>query len=40
MTVDQSLPDDLPIQYSPLLEDASVPSVEVIAAVARATFGR
>jgi pyruvate dehydrogenase E1 component beta subunit len=35
-----SLPDDLPIPYSPPLEDASLPSVEAIAAAARATVGR
>lgn len=35
-----SLPDDQPIPYSPPLEDASLPSVEAIAAAARATVGR
>jgi pyruvate/2-oxoglutarate/acetoin dehydrogenase E1 component len=35
-----SLPDDLPIPYSPPLEDASLPSVDAIAAAARATLGR
>ena len=35
-----SLPDDLPIPYSPPLEDESLPSVEAIAAAARSTLGR
>jgi acetoin:2,6-dichlorophenolindophenol oxidoreductase subunit beta len=35
-----SLPDDLPIPYTPPLEDEVLPSVESIAAAARASFGR
>ena len=35
-----SLPDDLPIPYTPPLEDEVLPSVEGIAAAARATVGR
>jgi pyruvate dehydrogenase E1 component beta subunit len=35
-----SLPDDLPIPYTPPLEDEVLPSVESIAAAARASVGR
>jgi pyruvate dehydrogenase E1 component beta subunit len=35
-----SLPDDLPIPYTPPLEDEIVPSVEKIVAAARASVGR
>lgn len=35
-----SLPDDMPIPYSPLLEDASVPAAAQIVAAARAGIGR
>jgi pyruvate/2-oxoglutarate/acetoin dehydrogenase E1 component len=35
-----SLPDDLPIPYSPSLEDEILPSVEGIVAAARASVGR
>ena len=35
-----SLPDDLPIPYTPPLEDEVLPSVELIAAAARASVGR
>ena len=35
-----SLPDDLPIPYTPPLEDEVLPSVERIAAAARASVGR
>ncbi len=35
-----SLPDDLPIPYTPPLEDEVLPSVEAIAAAARASVGR
>jgi pyruvate/2-oxoglutarate/acetoin dehydrogenase E1 component len=35
-----SLPDDLPIPYTPPLEDEVIPSVESIAAAARASVGR
>ena len=35
-----SLPDDLPIPYTPPLEDEVLPSVEAIAAAARASLGR
>jgi pyruvate/2-oxoglutarate/acetoin dehydrogenase E1 component len=35
-----SLPDDLPIPYTPVLEDEILPSAEEIAAAARATLGR
>jgi pyruvate dehydrogenase E1 component beta subunit len=35
-----SLPDDLPIPYTPPLEDEVLPSVETIAAAARASIGR
>ena len=35
-----SLPDDLPIPYTPPLEDEVIPSVERIAAAARASVGR
>ncbi len=35
-----SLPDDLPIPYTPPLEDEVLPSVEGIAAAARASVGR
>lgn len=35
-----SLPDDLPIPYSPSLEDAVLPSVASIVAAARASVGR
>ena len=34
-----SLPDDLPIPYTPPLEDEIVPSVERIVAAARASVG-
>jgi pyruvate dehydrogenase E1 component beta subunit len=35
-----SLPDDLPIAYTPVLEDLVVPSADAIAAAARASVGR
>jgi pyruvate dehydrogenase E1 component beta subunit len=35
-----SLPDDLPLPYTPPLEDEVLPSVETIAAAARASVGR
>jgi pyruvate dehydrogenase E1 component beta subunit len=35
-----SLPDDLPIPYTPPLEDEVLPSIEGIAAAARASLGR
>ena len=35
-----SLPDDLPIPYTPALEDLVIPSVDGIAAAARASLGR
>jgi hypothetical protein len=35
-----SLPDDLPLPYTPPLEDEVLPSVETIAAAARASIGR
>lgn len=35
-----SLPDDMPIPYSPPLEDEVVPSVDAIVAAARASVGR
>ena len=35
-----SLPDDLPIPYTPPLEDLVVPSADGIAAAARASVGR
>ena len=35
-----SLPDDLPIPYTPPLEDEVLPSVDAIAAAARASLGR
>ncbi len=35
-----SLPDDLPIPYTPVLEDEVLPSVEGIVAAARASVGR
>jgi hypothetical protein len=35
-----SLPDDLPIPYTPPLEDQILPSADEIAAAARASLGR
>ena len=35
-----SLPDDLPIPYTPPLEDEVLPSVEAIVAAARTSLGR